>query len=292
MLKRTLTSIVLCIVMIPLIYLGGWFYCGLAMTLSYIAGFEVLKMFDSESGQFKKIKYIAPLWNSLLVFSYQLFDSDIKAPLLVLIIAILTFLILMILNKNITAKTSIQLVFNFIYTGVLFLCLFVVRLPEMSVKGINKFNELGLYIIFYLLIIVVSTDVGAYIFGRLFGKRKLCPTISPNKTVAGFIGGLITSLVLGLTYYFLISRFVFRTADVVTTDIGYVLVEIIVITVISIVLSLLATLGDLVASKLKRMYDIKDYGFIFPGHGGVMDRFDSTIFAAGGLVIIILLLSL
>ncbi|HZK33443.1 MAG TPA: phosphatidate cytidylyltransferase [Tissierellaceae bacterium] len=117
--------------------------------------------------------------------------------------------------------------------------------------------------IWLIFIIAFGTDTFAYIVGNLLGKRKLCPRVSPNKTIEGSIGGIIGSIILSLIY----SKI-------------YELGDLWIIFIISFIGSIVAQIGDLTASKIKRQVEIKDYGFIMPGHGGVLDRFDSILFTA------------
>lgn len=119
------------------------------------------------------------------------------------------------------------------------------------------------------------SDTGAYFMGRALGKRKLCPLVSPNKTVEGSIGGFVGS-VAGMVIYHLIVK------ATVTIDLGWVMVV-----VLGLLGSLLGQIGDLSFSVIKREYGIKDYGTIFPGHGGVLDRFDSVLFVAPAYYLII-----
>ncbi len=110
-----------------------------------------------------------------------------------------------------------------------------------------------------------SADTGAQIIGRLLGKRKLAPEISPNKTVAGFVGGLVFG-VIGMGVYTLVIRLLGHDAPIAA------------LLVFGLVASLAATAGDLYFSHVKREYGIKDFGSLMPEHGGVMDRFDSVAF--------------
>lgn len=124
------------------------------------------------------------------------------------------------------------------------------------------FLDKGDYI-WLIFIIAFGTDTFAYIAGNLFGRHKLCPKISPKKTIEGSIGGILGSIVLTILYSIYIG-----------IDISWHLI------LLSIIVSIMSQLGDLAASKIKRMAGIKDYGFIMPGHGGVLDRFDSIIICA------------
>lgn len=120
----------------------------------------------------------------------------------------------------------------------------------------------------YLLILIAAwmTDTFAIFGGKFFGKKKLCPNLSPKKTVAGMVSGVVGAVV-GFTVYGLVMDLAFGS------DINYLLRI-----AVAVPASLIAQMGDLSASALKRDFGIKDYGKIFPGHGGVMDRFDSVMF--------------
>lgn len=119
----------------------------------------------------------------------------------------------------------------------------------------------------YLLIFIAAwgTDTFAYFVGKFFGKRKLCPEISPKKTVAGGIGGVVGCMV-GFEVFALVCNNFFDC------DFSYI-----VLPLVAIPLSVCGQVGDLAASLVKRRYGIKDYGKLFPGHGGVLDRFDSIL---------------
>lgn len=115
------------------------------------------------------------------------------------------------------------------------------------------------------------SDSGAYFAGRAFGRHKLCPLISPNKTVEGAVGGLLTCVVL-----YAVIAFGFQLA---WRALGYqIQVNYLRLLLIAPFASVISVLGDLSASVIKRQYQVKDFGNIMPGHGGVLDRFDSVLF--------------
>lgn len=126
----------------------------------------------------------------------------------------------------------------------------------------------GQYIYFLAFIIPWVTDTFAYFCGRAFGKHKLIPDVSPKKTIEGSIGGTLFAIGLTLLYGFVISK----TTDAIPNYLG--------IAIVSLIVSLLSQCGDLIMSLIKRKFEIKDFGKLFPGHGGVLDRFDSVILAA------------
>lgn len=115
----------------------------------------------------------------------------------------------------------------------------------------------------FILITAWGSDTCAYFAGSFFGKNKLCPHLSPKKTIEGAIGGIIGSTVLALVYALIFG-----------------INQIVFVILVGIIGSIAGQLGDLVASKIKRICGIKDYGNIMPGHGGVLDRFDSILLTA------------
>lgn len=130
-------------------------------------------------------------------------------------------------------------------------------------------TQFGVYLIFYALICALATDTGAQLTGMAFGKHKMSPNISPKKTVEGAVGGLVVSFVftaIALTLYNKLA------AVALSQNMAAVLL------VACIPTSFMGMMGDLSASVLKRNFDVKDFGKIFPGHGGVMDRLDSSLF--------------
>lgn len=128
----------------------------------------------------------------------------------------------------------------------------------------------------YLLVFLGAwtTDGAAYFVGRAFGKHKLIPDVSPKKTVEGAIGGIIFCMISFVIFGFIVGKFSTSSLKTVETLIAGFLI------------SVISQFGDLIASLIKRHYNIKDYGNLFPGHGGVMDRFDSVISIAPFLLMI------
>ena len=125
----------------------------------------------------------------------------------------------------------------------------------------------------WLLLIVWATDIAAYEIGRRIGRTKLAPTISPHKTVAGFVAGLGAGTLIGLIYGLCFMKVGFWAA-----------------LFIPLIISLLGQLGDLIESKVKRLAGVKDSGRIFPGHGGVLDRFDSLLLTSPIMYILLLII--
>lgn len=140
----------------------------------------------------------------------------------------------------------------------------------------NYGGKYGIFL-FALTIIIASTcDIGAYMFGKRFGKRKLCPYVSPHKTIEGAIGGVLFSVFSSILFCVLCEQF-FKIKDI----------NYLPVILISLLGANISILGDLCFSLIKRLLNIKDFGNIIPGHGGVLDRFDSIIFLSPFVLIFI-----
>ena len=185
-------------------------------------------------------------------------------PGVVYLIALVLVLLLAMLKGY--AYTTFEDVAVSVFAGALvpFGFSVFIRLRDMFL-----IEQFGIYLIFYGLICALATDSGAQLAGMAFGKHKMSPNISPKKTVEGAIGGLIFSLILNAVAMILYNRLAdFKMDEFAVT----------VLLAACLPVSFLGMMGDLSASVLKRNFGVKDFGKIFPGHGGVMDRFDSSMF--------------
>lgn len=185
-------------------------------------------------------------------------------PGVVYLIALVLVLLLAMLKGY--AYTTFEDVAVSVFAGVLvpFGFSVFIRLRDMF-----QIEQFGIYLIFYGLICALATDSGAQLAGMAFGKHKMSPNISPKKTVEGAIGGLIFSLILNAVAIILYNRLAdFKMDEFAVT----------VLLAACLPVSFLGMMGDLSASVLKRNFGVRDFGKIFPGHGGVMDRFDSSMF--------------
>ncbi len=185
-------------------------------------------------------------------------------PGVVYLIALVLVLLLAMLKGY--AYTTFEDVAVSVFAGALvpFGFSVFIRLRDMF-----QIEQFGIYLIFYGLICALATDSGAQLAGMAFGKHKMSPNISPKNTVGGAIGGLIFSLNLNAVAMILYNRLAdFKMDEFAVT----------VLLAACLPVSFLGMMGDLSASVLKRNFGVKDFGKIFPGHGGVMDRFDSSMF--------------
>ncbi len=143
-----------------------------------------------------------------------------------------------------------------------------------SVIYIRDTFKAGQFMFLLCICAAFATDIFAYFTGYLFGKHKLIPTVSPKKTIEGAIGGVVFCVLIFVLFGFLVGAFTDYSANYLVLVIGGVLI------------SAVSQIGDLIMSLIKRKYGIKDYGKIFPGHGGVLDRCDSILAIAIVMAII------
>jgi len=229
--------------LIIIIFVGGIPLNIAIIGLSMIGLYELFRAVKKIG--FKPINSIAYI--STLLIYIRIFYSDLTMDFIVtLLIVLLLSLTILLKNKNIIDISLTA--FGVLY--IPFLLSFLVYLDE------TKY----IWIIFT---IAFGTDTFAYLIGSKFGKHKLCPTISPKKSVEGALGGVFGSIFVTLIYCYIQGIGPWWS-----------------ILILSILGSIASQMGDLSASKIKRYTGIKDFGKIMPGHGGMLDRFDSIIFAS------------
>ncbi len=185
-------------------------------------------------------------------------------PHIVLVIALVLVMLLAMLKGY--AYTTFEDVAVSVFASVLvpFGFSIFIRLRDMFDN-----EQFGIYLIAYALICALATDSGAQLTGMAIGKHKMSPNISPKKTIEGAAGGLIVSLVFNTVALLIYNKVAAVPLEKETSTI---------LLVCCIPVSFMGMMGDLSASVLKRNFDVKDFGKIFPGHGGVMDRMDSSLF--------------
>lgn len=262
--KRIIVAIIALAIVIPLIIIGGNIYYIGASVVGLLGLKEFFDLKELEKKLPNLVKILAVLSYVILVLSnlkYQVvYFDDIKNLMLAF------FLLLMPIvtysdNKKYNINDAFFMISAVVLLGITFNCLIVIR-------------NINLYLLLYLLSITIITDTFAYFTGLLIGRNKLCPNISPNKTVEGFIGGLLVSTVVSTIFY--------------TTAFEYT--SIFKVIIVTALFSIIGQIGDLIFSAIKRQYKIKDFSNIMPGHGGILDRLDSLILILISYSIIITIL--
>lgn len=264
MLTRILTGVIALLIFIPVLFLSDTIIFDIVIAfISFMGTIELLKCM----GIIKKFAISVP--SMLVSFLVPLLIRYITREAIMLIfIAYLFYL----LYAAVFARKENS-------TGDIALCFFATVFVTVSFTSIIITRNLDPYgDIIYLMIFIGawSTDTFAYFTGKLFGRHKCFPNISPNKTLEGVIGGIVFCSLAFVLYGFIIAKLNSFDAEP-----NYIMLA-----CAGIATSVIAILGDLSMSAIKRNYNIKDYGAIFPGHGGILDRFDSVMAVAPAIMII------
>lgn len=264
--KKIISSIILLVIFIPLLITGGLPFAILMSILSVLASYELLKT----RRKFRTIPFAIELYSYILVAFFTLNNFNQSNIFYMIDYRLMAFLIIVNLiplvlvnNKDKYNLTdALFLIGSTLFIGLTFNLLVLIRGYDIK------------YII-YLFLITTMTDTFAFITGKYIGKNKLCPKISPNKTWEGFIGGTLMGTFVATMYYISVFNNPYGT---------------LVVIFLTMLLSLLGQLGDLVFSFIKREFGKKDFSNIIPGHGGILDRLDSIIFVTLGFLLLISIL--
>lgn len=247
---RVITAIVALAIFLPILYAGGIWIQVAASILAVIAAAEVVLMRKTLLVDFGAI--LTMVGALVMTLPANLWDN-IQTPVVLHRSSLLYIFVILMLLHTVIAKNK----FSFEDAGVFTLTMMYVGMGfGMMVAARNT----GLDTLMFAFLIVWLTDSGAYMIGRKIGKHKLTK-ISPNKTWEGSIGGTVVAVIAATVYtYFFPQTYSWP-----------------VMIIISIVLSVAGQFGDLIESGLKRFYKVKDSGNVLPGHGGILDRFDSML---------------
>ena len=257
--KRILSAIVMLLICIPIIYFGDKaFRIGIAV----VSMLALREMIDLKKSHHKipklveLISYLALLFIVLAEYEgYSILFGITYKGIAILLLSILS-LCLFYKKEEYTATDALVLIGTILLLGTAFNTMILVR-------------NLGLWDFCSLILIFILTDTFALFCGMAFGKHKLIPHVSPNKTWEGSIGGtLIATVGVSVFYHYLVSPVTWK------------------IVLGILILSVIGQIGDLIFSKIKRENNIKDFSNLIPGHGGILDRLDSTITIMLGYLII------
>lgn len=243
--KRLIGGGLILFSLILITYLGRLYFAIGFTIFSSIAIHEICNAIENIG--YKVPRVFAYLIN--LFFMIQAFFNEYMIFIVGFTLILISLFIFMIFNKKYEIKDIFALLFVVVYVSIF-------MSSAIKIKDVRY--------LYMLYIIAWGTDTFAFIFGASIGKTKIkfLEEISPNKTIEGFIGGIIGAVILNTIY---VTRVGLNN-------------NMILLVVFTIILSILSEIGDLVASFIKRKSKIKDYGNLIPGHGGILDRFDSILF--------------
>ena len=250
---RLLSGIALVAVLLATGILGGNILWGFCLAISLIGLHEFYKVFKIEKGLgivgygFAIIYYLALL----------LYKGNVNGALFLAIELMMIAGIYVLKYPKYNTEQVFASIVGLLYLPMMLSYVYQIRIAED-----------GLYSLWLIFLCSWGCDTCAYCVGMLFGKRKLAPVLSPKKSIEGAVGGVAGAALLGAIYGFAVSgQVAIANAPVIFA-------------VICAVGAVISQFGDLIASGIKRQHGIKDYGKLIPGHGGVLDRFDSVIFTA------------
>lgn len=253
--QRVITAVIALAVFIPILMVGGIAVELTGALLAIVGVYEMFRMKGLNIVSFEGI--LSALGAIFLVLPkerYFFFLPEGTDSTMLFYLTVMLLLGASVISKNMyTVDEAGFPVLVSLYVGVGF-------------RAFVEARSESLIMLMFGLLIVWATDIGAYMIGRQYGKRKLWPEISPNKTIEGALGGIISSVIVALIYVMLFSK---------QQNFVYSLPVLLIFTVI---FSVVGQFGDLVESAIKRYFNVKDSGNILPGHGGILDRFDSMLF--------------
>lgn len=254
--QRIFTAFIMLVIFIPVIVLSGTVLFVIAGAVcSAVAVYEMLSCTGQKKNLFLSIPALVYAASGPLLArtrfstSYGLF----------LTITVIFLFYLMFVHIFLTKKINTKDI------SVVFMTSVYITVAFTSIIKLRDIPDGGEYFYLFIIIGACITDIFAYFGGKFFGRHKLCPDVSPKKTIEGAVSGIIFCSIFFVLYSFLLSK-------ITSLSPNYP-----VIFVMGAVISVISQFGDLAASAIKRDYGVKDYGSLFPGHGGILDRFDSII---------------
>ena len=251
---RVITAVVALIVFLPLLFLGGDYFKFTTYALGVMAMYEIVRM------TFKETNIVILTLSSIvgaLLFLHKDISNLLQYALVYLILIAMLATIVYTGHKIKIVEIGV-IIFVTAYIFVGFYCLFMLRNFSLSHVA-------------YLLLTIWFTDSFAYFGGMKFGKNKLSPKISPNKSIEGSVIGSLSSIVIAVLF--------FNTTSIFS--------NLLIAIIVTLIVSVIGQFGDLIESAYKREYQVKDSSNLLPGHGGIFDRFDSVILSAPCLIILL-----
>lgn len=256
---RLISGIFLVIAALAVVISGGYILFAVMLLISVIGMSELYKVFQVHNKAPGICGYVfAILYYGMLLAGESLPISEKDVLMMLFMGFIICQMAIMVFGyPNYKPKQIIAAFFGLFYVAVMLSHIYMIR--EMPA---------GAFTVWLVFVCSWGCDTCAYCVGMLIGKHKMAPKLSPKKSVEGGIGGVVGAALLAVLYAFAINRF------------GNAQVNVLTYAIIGAAGGAVSQVGDLAASAIKRNYAIKDYGKLIPGHGGILDRFDSVIFTA------------
>jgi phosphatidate cytidylyltransferase len=253
-LVRFRSSIILMIVTIAAMILGGEVLFGILLAISLVGLMELYRVLKMN----KSILAFAGYTFCILFYMLVYFNkTELIFPLLIGLLLVLMGVYVFSFPKFNSEQVTL-VYFGLIYVGIMLSFIYRVRILEN-----------GILLVWMIFIGAWGSDTCAYLVGRKIGKHKMAPILSPKKSVEGLFGGIFGAALIGFLFA---TIFKGKLTSISNPQLSF--------TIIGGCSAMISTIGDLAASAIKRNHEVKDYGKLIPGHGGILDRFDSIIFTA------------
>lgn len=259
MATRIFSAIILVALFLGIISIGEIGIISIAFLVNIIGLYEYINVVDKSENKYELPKLIYILLGNIPLI-LALIDYNLIIPTLPIILCLIVMT--NILSKKYNSDATIYSVFGIIYVPLILSSM----LTLIAKLGYSK----ALALIIFGIAVAVITDTFAYFFGIKFGKHRLCPEISPKKSKEGSVAGFIFGVICSVVLYIIYSNF------------NIIELSLMDMVIMGIINSILCQFGDLTASMVKRNFDVKDYGNLIPGHGGVLDRIDGILFSLAG----------
>ena len=277
---RIITAVVGIVVLIGVLFTFDTLIFNLVITaITLIALPEIYAALGFAKQGWPLLGVLVPYTFLIMLSSYELYRRLVMPASFLVVLFYAIYLV--VRNGTISYQKASGLL---VFSGIVIFCFYsFIRLKELL--PVEQFGYDAVFFILLILCFAWGGDTCAYFAGRAFGKHKLCPVVSPKKTVEGAIGGVLGTMVFGVAATLIYAIAADRMEAFTRSNIGVSMY--VVIALLACVAAVLGIYGDLFASVVKRQCGIKDYGTMFPGHGGILDRFDSVMFIAPFVTMVI-----
>ena len=272
--KRVITGAVFAIVILVGILMQGWVLRLLLLFAMLVSMSEMYRAFRKVGAD--PVRWAGYVYCCLAVLAQSLYSKldhpvfqEISPPMLALVLSLILVMTVIVIRGKVAFDSMVMTVFPMLYPGLFFSLILTIQ--DLS----SRFaSTVALILVFF---IASVNDVFALLIGVRFGKHRLSPQISPKKSVEGAVAGLVASVLFAVFVPALFNYLASLWPDIINPS-GTVLPPLWSFAILGLIAGALSQVGDLVASLVKRHCGIKDFGTIFPGHGGMMDRMDGILF--------------
>lgn len=252
--ERLISSVILLAITIFAVILGGNILFAFILMISMIGLFEIYRVIGVQNKSIGCLGYLATIiYDFMILFQLEEYRMWLLIGFLMVLMSFYVFCFPE---------------FNTEQIAIVFFGLFYVTIMLAYIYQVRMLKD-GFLLIWLIFIGAWGSDTCAYCVGMILGKHKLAPKLSPKKTIEGALGGIAGAALIGFVYATILSDFLVHITN-----------PQLVFALICGCASVISQIGDLAASAIKRNYNMKDYGKLIPGHGGILDRFDSIIFTA------------